>query len=136
MSATAVKTGTLMIALTPDGVASLETYDAVERPAREAYDAVRRQAREAYDAVERPAWEAYDAVKRQAWEALASSPDPLVAWVGTNVGDWMDETLDLLRSAIDGPIDADAYASRQGWCGEWQDLRAAAIAAGVVTVSA
>jgi len=147
MSTTVATAGTLTITLTPEGVASLEAYDAVKRPAREAYDAVKRPAREAYDTVERPAREAYDAVERPAREAydtverpareaLAASPDPLVAWVGANVGDRMGEALDLLRSALDGPLDADAYASRHGWCGEWLDLRAAAIAAGVVTVSA
>jgi hypothetical protein len=164
---TATTTGTLTITLTPEGIASLEAYDAVERPAREAYDAahrsareaydaakrsareayhaverqareayhaVERQAREAYHAVERQAREAYDAVERPAREALTGSPDPLVAWVVANVENRMDEALDLLRSALNGPVDADAYASRQGWCGEWQDLRAAAIAADVVTV--
>jgi hypothetical protein len=104
-----------MIHLTPAGVESIETYDAVVRPA----------------------WETYGAVERPAREALTASGDPLIAWIASNVeSHYLDYAIDMLRTALDAPIDGDAYAKDKGWCETWEDLRAAAIEAGVVSEAA
>lgn len=74
----------------------------------------------------------FDATEAAAFAVLAESADPLVRWIAKSCKNYASEAIKVLEVLPTDMDTLDALADRQGWCGDWEDFRAAAKEDGVL----
>jgi hypothetical protein len=66
------------------------------------------------------------------WQAMKTSPDPLVAFIIDNCGDYRNQAIEVLRELPADYEKLERIAADQDWCSVWDNYLDKAVEAGVV----